>query len=462
MPCVRPDSLFGKRAALYARVSTEEQAMRGVSLDAQKQRLFSFANENGMTVAGTYVDEGISARKKYSARTEFVRMLDDVDKGLIDVIIFIKLDRWFRNISDYYEVQSILDKKGVVWIATDEDYDTATANGRLALNIKLAIAQDESDRTSERIRFVFDNMVREGRVISGKVPKGFIIKDKRLTVDPEGAAMVRGVFDAYVDCRSLSECSRRIELLYGIRIDPKTIGRMISNRKYIGEGYGIADWCPSIVDANTFSLANSILSSQKRSPSEGKRSYLFSGLAFCGLCGGRMSAYSKVSGGNEYIYYRCPSHQKGACDMGRQVEERRLESALLSALSTAGTKPISHISAPSSESGERIKKRLERLNELYVSGYIEKDEYELERNKLLAVKTEERPTDFHIISADDYIRRCPSINEKRAFWSRTLKGFHIFDGEIIRAVFYQSQGTYPSGTATTITVSANINARRRF
>ena len=182
MPCSRHATLYGKRAALYARVSTEEQAMRGVSLDAQKERLFSFARENGLIIAGLYVDEGISARKKYSSRGAFMRMLDDTAKGLVDVIIFIKLDRWFRSISDYYEVQRILDQRGIIWIATDEDYDTATANGRLALNIKLAIAQDESDRTSERIRFVFDNMVKDGRVISGKIPRGFIIRDKRLTV----------------------------------------------------------------------------------------------------------------------------------------------------------------------------------------------------------------------------------------------------------------------------------------
>ena len=140
-----------KRAALYARVSTEEQAMHGVSLDAQKERLLSYAKENNLTVVDLYVDEGISARKRYTRRPEFLRMLEDVKQKKIDGVLFIKLDRWFRNIADYYEVQAILDKYRVQWIATEEDYDTTTANGRLALNIKLAIAQDESDRTSERI-----------------------------------------------------------------------------------------------------------------------------------------------------------------------------------------------------------------------------------------------------------------------------------------------------------------------
>ena len=99
-----------KRAALYARVSTEEQAMHGVSLDAQKERLTQYAKENELSIVDLYVDEGISARKRYTARPAFMRMLEDVKSGRIDIIIFIKLDRWFRNVADYYEVQAILDR----------------------------------------------------------------------------------------------------------------------------------------------------------------------------------------------------------------------------------------------------------------------------------------------------------------------------------------------------------------
>lgn len=70
----------------------------------------------------------------------------------IDIILFIKPDRWFRNVADYYEPQRILGAHHVQWIATDKNYDTTTSNGRLHLNIKLSIAQEESDRTSERIK----------------------------------------------------------------------------------------------------------------------------------------------------------------------------------------------------------------------------------------------------------------------------------------------------------------------
>lgn len=83
-----------KRAALYIRVSTEEQAMHGLSLTAQRETLERYVGDNGLKLAGIYVDEGITARKKYKNRAAFMRMLDDVRADRIDLILFIKLDRW--------------------------------------------------------------------------------------------------------------------------------------------------------------------------------------------------------------------------------------------------------------------------------------------------------------------------------------------------------------------------------
>ena len=131
------------RVALVPRVSTDEQVRKGDSLDAQEDALVKFATENNMKIVGIYRDEGHSARKPVLKRPIMLQLLEDVKAGKIDRILVTKLDRWFRNIADYYEVQSILDRYKVQWIATEEEYDTTTANGRLALNIKLAIAQEQ-------------------------------------------------------------------------------------------------------------------------------------------------------------------------------------------------------------------------------------------------------------------------------------------------------------------------------
>ena len=142
------------RAALYIRVSTAEQKIHGLSLEAQRAELDRWAEQTGVQVVDHYADPGVSARKKASRRPGLQRMLSDVRAGKIDLIVFTKLDRWFRSVGEYYKVQEVLEQFHVDWKTTLEDYDTSTAAGRLKINIMLSVAQDEADRTGERIRVV--------------------------------------------------------------------------------------------------------------------------------------------------------------------------------------------------------------------------------------------------------------------------------------------------------------------
>lgn len=213
------------RAALYIRVSTEEQAMHGYSLDAQKEALMHYARNHSMEIASVYIDEGVTARKSFRVRPQFNRMLQDVQADKLDIILFIKLDRWFRNVSDYYEVQKILDAHNVDWAATEEQYDTTTANGRLNLNLRLAIAQDESDRTSERIKFVFRNKVARKEVVTGRFPPGLKVENKYLVLDPETAGIVRELFQHYAEHGSKHGAVQYIHDTYVLSIDQHTFPR---------------------------------------------------------------------------------------------------------------------------------------------------------------------------------------------------------------------------------------------
>ena len=94
------------RAALDIRVSTEEQAVHGLSIEAQREALDAWAETAGVQVAGHYIDAGISARKSAAKRPELQRLLSDVEAGAVDLIVFTKLDRWFRNIAEYYKCES--------------------------------------------------------------------------------------------------------------------------------------------------------------------------------------------------------------------------------------------------------------------------------------------------------------------------------------------------------------------
>jgi DNA invertase Pin-like site-specific DNA recombinase len=431
------------RAALYARVSTEEQAQHGVSLDAQKERLVRYAEENNLTIVGTYVDEGISARKRYTRRPAFMKMISDVKEKKIDVILFIKLDRWFRNVADYYEVQSILDRYNVQWIATEEDYDTTTANGRLSLNIKLAIAQDEADRTSERIKFVFGNMVREGRVISGTAPKGYRIENKRPVVDEEMAIVVRAAFEKMADCRSMKKTQLFIKEKFGILWGLKEIKHILTNPWYIGEGYGIVGYCPVIVDRSLFDLVGQIISvrSARYDGTRSDRVYLFTGLVVCGSCGRRMTTYSCSNRNKEgkktstFIYYRCPAHLDRNCSMQKQINQDKLEQWLLDNLvSKANEYNLSLEKNKKNRpqkllDAEKIRMKLERLKDLYISNLILKDMYEKDfaaLNALLHDAEQEarddlKPIDLDVFKGFRETYETADLTQRKAFWSRLLE-----------------------------------------
>ena len=123
--------------------------MHGKSLQAQQEYLERYARDNNMIVAGVYADEGKTARKELKKRKAIHSLLADVKAGKIDVIIFWRLDRWFRNLSDFYKVQDILDEYGVYWISASEPgINMETRDGRLQLNVVLSIGQNEVDTTS--------------------------------------------------------------------------------------------------------------------------------------------------------------------------------------------------------------------------------------------------------------------------------------------------------------------------
>ena len=105
-------SIQCKRAALYVRCSSEEQALNGDTIQTQKEVLAEFAEVHQLKVMDYYIDEGYTARKKYNKRKEFMRMLQDAEAEKFDIIVFTKLDRWFRNVADYYKIQEVLESMG--------------------------------------------------------------------------------------------------------------------------------------------------------------------------------------------------------------------------------------------------------------------------------------------------------------------------------------------------------------
>ena len=145
------------RVAIYIRVSTDKQVKDGDSMRDQLAtgQKYIDGHEN-MILVDTYIDDGISGQKL--KRDDFQRLIDDVRAGRIDLIIFTRLDRWFRNLRHYLNTQDILDKHGVSWTAIEQPYfDTSTPHGRAFVNNSMIWAELEAQNDSDRILGVFDD-----------------------------------------------------------------------------------------------------------------------------------------------------------------------------------------------------------------------------------------------------------------------------------------------------------------
>ena len=337
-----------------------------------------------MQVVDHYADPGVSARKKAAKRPGLQRMLSDVRAGRIDLIVFTKLDRWFRNVGEYYKVQEVLEQYHVDWKTIQEDYDTSTAAGRLKINIMLSVAQDEADRTSERIKAVFDAKRRRREPLTGSVPTGYRLEEKRMVQDERTQPAVEAFFRTYLTSASLSE-ARAAALDRGLPIGDQLARKMLGNPAYTGLFYGVEGMCPPYVTREEFDRIRSLRGRTVRKAREG-RVYLFSGLAFCGVCGCRLGGRTNGRGG--VPFYNCPGHYaRKSCPNGVNLSERKIEEQLLAALDAPLSRYAVRFSAPRSSGSERreaaaVRRRLERLKELYLNDLLPLEEYRADRTAL--------------------------------------------------------------------------------
>lgn len=421
-----------ERTALYLRVSTQEQAIHGLSLEAQRASLEGWAKQNHKEVVGIYADEGISARKKASKRPALQRLLRDVEAGKVDLIAFTKLDRWFRNIAEYYKVQEILEAHSVNWRTILEDYDTSTASGRLKINIMLSVAQDEADRTSERIKVIFESKRARNEVPAGGLPKGYRREGKAVVLDEKTAPIVRAAFDMYFETGSPFRVIRSFPELH---MTYRSFCYMMDSPSYAGTLSGVT--IPAIITPEEHEKALSMRKTPARKTKQ-NRVYLFSGLMRCPICGSRMGgrAYPKKNGYS--LYYVCGrSVQLNNCTNTKNYGETRIESYLLDHIDSKlemllefqKKPPVSH-----KPQRDAVKKKLARLSELWVDELISKEDYKRQYDSLLealaAIPEDERVIDIAAIQArfsGDWRTAYTELSTdgKRAFWRQCLSEIYL-------------------------------------
>ncbi len=164
------------KAVLYCRVSTDEQAAEGVSLDAQEARLRAYCTLRGLAVVDVVVDAGVSAGKPLASREGGRRVLDAVRTGAAGAVIAWKLDRLFRNAADCLAVTDGWDRRGVALHLVDlggQAVDTSTAMGRFFLCVMAGAAEMERNQVRERTAAAMAHKRARLEYCGGAAPYGW-------------------------------------------------------------------------------------------------------------------------------------------------------------------------------------------------------------------------------------------------------------------------------------------------
>jgi site-specific DNA recombinase len=317
-------------ARCYMRVSTEEQAQSGYSLAAQRDKLDLFAQLQGYTVGGWYRDDGVSA--KDLNRPEFRRMMQDAQHG--DVIVAYKLDRLTRSVRDLDELLREFDKRGLHFRSVTEQFDTTTATGRLMIRMVGEFAQWERETIAERTAFGKQKKVSAGEWGGGRAPFGYKLEpsDKmkggrhlmKLVPDPDAAPLVLKIFERYLAGHGLRGTATWLHEKLGARssmggrFDAIKVARVLRNPMYLGmlqigprsERRLIPSTHEPLIAQEIFDRVQETFDQRKHmAPRQATGSYVLSGVARCGVCGGAIALDKKGKGrqAGQY-YYRCRNY----------------------------------------------------------------------------------------------------------------------------------------------------------
>lgn len=311
-------------AVIYARYSSDNQ--REESIEGQLRECKAYAEKNDIVILSSYIDRALSA--KTDNRPDFQRMIKDSAKGLFDIVIVWKLDRFARNRYDSAHYKAILRKNGVkVVSATESISDDST--GILLESLLEGYAEFYSAELSEKVvRGMTENALK-CKYNGGSIPFGYVVdSEQHFQIDPLTAPMVQEVFQRYSDGATIIEL---VDLLNGRGIKSRRNGKisidivktMLTNRRYIGEyqyrDVIVPDGIPAIVSVDLFERVAQRMKKNKKAPARFKAEdrYLLTTKLFCGKCGKFMVGESGTSGTRKTVhrYYRCVNtKKKKMCD----------------------------------------------------------------------------------------------------------------------------------------------------
>jgi site-specific DNA recombinase len=315
------------KAALYIRVSTEEQAAEGQSVTAQIEILTQYCKLYDIEIFDVYQDLGISGKETRN-RPQLIRMLQDAKNGCFNLVLVWKISRLSRSLKDLLLILDQFEKLSIIFSSYSEKFDTSTPVGKMTLQLLGSIAEFERNTIIDNVKLGLQEYARKG----GKTGTvlGYDSRNKQLFINNNEAEIVKMIYHLYTtEQLSMSKIAEHMNALgcrtkRGHLFSKDSIAVILSNPVYIGinrhkigleEAYSTKGLHPPIIKAATWNTAQALRESNKykREPKNKQHIFLLSGKIQCPKCHSLMYSFTSNAASKTYRYYRCKGC-KGICN----------------------------------------------------------------------------------------------------------------------------------------------------
>ncbi len=391
-------------AIIYTRVSTDEQADKGYSLRDQEERLRKYCEIKKIDVVEHFQDD--ESAKTFN-RSEFKKAIEFIkhNKRRIDYLLFVKWDRFSRNISEAYKMIEQLKLYGVSCNAAEQWLELDVPENKLLLAIYLATPEIENDRRAMNTRAGMRKAMKEGRWVCTP-PKGYKMgrdeQNKPVLLVTDDAPLIKKGFELYATGLYHKNEVRKILEKQGLKVSKNQFVQTLRNPIYYGKilipayrdeeeklAQGIHE---PIIDEDLFNRCQYIEHGKKRSVAKpiAKNEMLpLRGYLTCKICGGVLTGSGSKGNGGKYFYYHC---QNGCKERFRADEAHTTFQQYLSSFEVRPAIAEVFLSTMenmfSAKDGERkqellkldkqieeFKNKLLKTDDMFISGELEKDSY---------------------------------------------------------------------------------------
>lgn len=373
-PAERSSSVI--RCGIYTRVSTDDQARRDYSsLDSQRdicEHAIAIHREEGWVSTAYFEDPGFSG--KDMDRPGIQALLEEVERGNLDIVVAYKIDRITRSLPDFYEFWRKLEAHKVNFVSATQSFDTGTPAGMLMLNMLLSFGQFERELIAERTTHKMQERAKRGYWHGGQVPMGYSYDRaaKLLSPDPVEAPLVERIYRLTIELISPTAVAKVLNA-EGHKTRRRTVQRSNGQAENVGDkrfnGYrirlivenplyrgvirqGEAEYPgqhKALVSDALWHEANAVLGRSRSDlpvfTSRNKHEHLLKGLLRCGSCGQGLTpkpSGKKDAQGNPYLYYTCNEVSKdgthAACQV-RNIPARTFDDLIVAFIGQLGQHP---------------------------------------------------------------------------------------------------------------------------